>query len=130
MCRDNFHALLVLEGQVEGAAGSLTHFYTVACYVLQHPIGMNYTVEALQGLKESLVDALEGRATVEDLRRRARYAAEGSTRIMRREGDPLPESSGPGWEMKVAEVLAGGADAYVDNVARWARLIAYPGSAR
>ena len=35
-----------------------------------------------------------------------------------------------GWEMTVADVLEGGADAYVDNVPRWARSIAYPGSAR
>lgn len=128
LCQDNFHALLVLEGQVEGAPGSITHFYTVACYVLQHPVSMNYTVEALQGLKDSLLDALEGRSTLVDLRRRTRYAAEGSMRILRCEGDPLPESSAGEWQMTVADMLTGGADAYVENVVRWARSIAYPPS--
>jgi hypothetical protein len=129
-CQDNFHALLVLEGQVEGAPGSITHFYTVACYVLQHPESMSYTAEALDGLKVSLIDALEGRATVEDLRRRARFAAQGSIRIMRREGDRLPETQCVAGEMTVAEVLAGGAERYSENVRRWAQSIAYLGSSR
>jgi hypothetical protein len=130
LCQDNFHALLVLEGQVEGAPGSLTHFYTVACYVLQHPVSMNYTVDAFEGLKESLLDAIEGRATLVDLRRRTRRAAEGATRILRREGDPLPESSAGKWQLTVADMLLGGADAYVENAMGWARSIANTVSAR
>ena len=48
-CRDNFHALLLLESQVPGGPGALPHFYAVACYGLQHPDSMNYTAEALAG---------------------------------------------------------------------------------
>ena len=122
-CQDNFHALLALEAQVEGAAGSITHFYTVACYVLQHPDTMNYTAEALHGLKSALVVALEGRAGVEDLRRRARYRAEGPVSIMRQKGDPPVEWQRGGWRMTVTDMLAGGTADYSSNVVRWAMSI-------
>jgi hypothetical protein len=36
-CRDNFHALLLLEAEVPGGPGRLPHFYAVASYGLQHP---------------------------------------------------------------------------------------------
>lgn len=122
-CRDNFHALLVLEGQVPGAPGSIVHFYTVACYVLQHPDNMNYTADALAGLRSSLADALEGRASVEDLRRRARRAAEGAGRVTRRPDDPAVPWRRGGWQVTVADVLGAGPDGYAETVLRWARSI-------
>ena len=32
-CRDHFHALLLLESQVQGVPGGWPHFYAVATYV-------------------------------------------------------------------------------------------------
>lgn len=122
-CREQFHALLVLEGQVPGAPGSLTHFFTVACYVLQHPDSMNYTVEALRGLQVSLRDALDGKATVEQLRWRARQAAEGSVRITRRAGEPAPIWKRGAWPLTVADVNSVAPEGYTDAVLRWARSI-------
>jgi len=121
--QENFHALLLLEGQVPGAPGSITHFFTVACYVLQHPDSMNFTADALQGLETSLREALAGRATVEDLRRRARYAANGNVRVTRRESDPPVSWRRGGWQMTVADVVTVAPDEYVDTVQRWARSI-------
>jgi hypothetical protein len=72
-CRDHFDAILLLESQVPGGPGGWLHFYAVATYGLQHPEGMGFTVEALVGLRASLVDALDGRVTLETIRRRARH---------------------------------------------------------
>src|SRR3954462_15863374 len=86
-CRDYFHALLLLEAEIPGGPGALPHFYAVASYGLQHPDSMNYTAEALDGLRVSLADVLDGRATPGAIRRRSRRALEGAVRVMRRPGD-------------------------------------------
>src|SRR5438128_1889518 len=65
-CLDRFHALLVLEGTFPGAAGSILHFYAVACYNLQHPDSVGLTAEALEGLRRNLAGALDGKASVVD----------------------------------------------------------------
>ena len=53
-CRDHFHALLLLEAEIPGVAGSILHFYAVAAYGLQHPDRMKYTAEAFAGLHATL----------------------------------------------------------------------------
>jgi len=122
-CRDLFHTLLLLEGEVPGAPGSIVHFYTVATYALQHPDSMNYTADALAGLRTNLADALDGRVSVEGLRWRARAATNGPRRVTRRDGDaPVPWHRGD-WPLSVAYVLDGGVEAYVDRVLSWARSV-------
>lgn len=125
-CQDKFHSLLLLEGRVPDAPGSIVHFYTVDCYVLQHPDSMNYTADALHGIKASLGDALAGRVTVDDLRRRARYAAEGATRIRRREEDPPATWRRGCWPLTVADVVTVLPDEYGEAVLRWAQSIHDP----
>lgn len=121
-CRDLFHELLVLEGEVPGAAGSIAHFYAVMTYALQHPEGMGYRAEMLEAGLQALGDALDGRADVAELRRRAR-AADGPTRILRRAGEPVPSWPGGPWAMNVGDVLAAGVDGYAEAVASWARAV-------
>src|SRR3954454_6660386 len=87
-CRDHFHALLLLEAEIPGVAGSVLHFYAVATYGLQHPDSMNYTAEALAGLRTDLADMLDGQMTVGELRRRGRRDTDGPRRVTRRPGDP------------------------------------------
>jgi hypothetical protein len=122
-CRDNFHALLLLESEVPGGPGGLPHFYAVGSYALQHPDGMGYTEAALAGLRASLADVLAGRASPKDIRRRARRAAEGARRVTRRTGDKMVRWPVPSWPMTVADVCAGGTAGYGERVARWARSI-------
>lgn len=122
-CRENFHALLLLEGQVQGAPGSIIHFYTVTCYVLQHPDSMNYTLEALHSLRASLSDALDERVTLEDLRRRARYAADGAIRITRRPNEPTLSWKRGDWAMTVTDVCSVSPNEYGETVLRWAHSI-------
>ncbi|MEW4571526.1 DUF5946 family protein [Tautonia sp. JC769] len=57
-CIQHFHAMLLLEYEVAadpevtaGGRGEVAHFYAVSSYILQHPEGMNYTVDALDDLR-------------------------------------------------------------------------------
>jgi hypothetical protein len=127
-CRDHFHALLLLEGEIPGVAGSILHFYAVATYGLQHPVSMNYTAEALAGLRAALADVLDGRATLHELRRRGRRDADGPRRVTRRAGDPEVPRRQRRWPMTIADVCTAdtfGAydtpEEYADRVIPWAR---------
>ena len=129
-CRDHFHALLLLEGEIAGVPGSIAHFYAVAAYGLQHPVSMNYTREALDGLRAALADVLDGRAGVGDLRHRGRRATDGSVRVTRRVGDSAVHWYKGPWPMTIADICTaetfGCYDThaeFADRVTRWARLV-------
>jgi hypothetical protein len=122
-CRDNFHALLLLESEVPGGPGSLAHFLVVGSYVLQHPESMGYTAEALAGLRRILGDALEGRASLDRIRRRVRHVAEGTSRVTRRGGDEVVRWQIAAWPMTVADVFAAGIEGNAGCVEHWARSI-------
>ena len=122
-CRDNFHALLLLESEVPGGPGALPHFYAVGSYGLQHPDGMNYTAGTLAGLRAALADVLDGRATLAQVRRRTRRAVDGAARVTRRAGDAAPAWHRGPWPMTVADILAGDVAGYGDRVVRWARSV-------
>jgi hypothetical protein len=124
-CRDNFHALLLLESQIPGGPGAVAHFFAVAAYNLQHPDSVNLTADALAGLRASVADVLDGRATLEEVRRRTRRAARRLGRVTGRPGDDAVTWHRGAWPMTVADVITVGADAdaYADRVSRWARSI-------
>jgi hypothetical protein len=124
-CRDYFHALLLLESELPGGPGALAHFYAVASYGLQHPDSMNYPADALAGLRTALAEILDGRSTLEEVRRRARRAADGPVRVTRRAGDAAVPWRRGRWPMTVADVLTVEADAnaYAQRVSRWARSV-------
>jgi hypothetical protein len=120
-CRDNFHALLLLEWDIPGGPGEGIHFLAVASYVLQHPDSMNYTAEALAGLRRNIADHLQGRVTLEQVRARTRGAADGPVRVTRRSGDEVVRWPVRSWPITVVEVLAGGVEGYAERVTAWAR---------
>jgi hypothetical protein len=122
-CRDNFHALLLLESEVPGGPGALPHFLAVASYGLQHPDGMNYTAEALAGLRAALADVLDGRLTIPQLRHSIRRKVDGPVRITRRAGEGEVAWRRGRWPVTVAEVATGGVEGYADRVLRWARSV-------
>jgi hypothetical protein len=124
-CRDLFHALLLLEWEIPGGPGALAHFYAVASYGLQHPDSMNDTADALAGLRTGLADLLDGRATLDALRRRTRRAMDGAVRVTRRAGDAVVPWRRGNWPMTVADVLTVEADAgaYAGRVEHWARCV-------
>ncbi len=122
-CRDNFHALLLLESQVTEEREPVSHFYAVASYCLQHPESMNFTAEALAGLRSAVADSLDGRATINEIRARARRGAKAAGGVTRSAGDPVPRWPVSRWETTVADVCGGGVDGYAERVHRWARSI-------
>src|SRR5690606_3881862 len=82
-CQASFHELLALEWEIPGGPGMVPHFYLVAGYGLQHPEAMGYTQEAVDGLVTAVSDILEGRATIDDVRHRARQAVAQAGRVTR-----------------------------------------------
>jgi hypothetical protein len=78
-CRERFHALLAMEGQDPALAAE--HFFTVACYNLQHP--SQFTGEALDGLLSSLGGILNGSLSIEDVRRRTAAEYNGPKKVLR-----------------------------------------------
>lgn len=121
-CRDNFDALLALEWEVPGGAGTLAHFYAVSSYILQHPNAMSYTVESVAWLRSAVSSALAGEVSTEGLRRRVHKDGKAG-HVTRRSGDPVPRWTVEQWSMTVSHVLAGGVDKYGDRVESWARSV-------
>lgn len=122
-CRDNFHALLLLESEIPGGPGDVSHFYAVASYALQHPQSMGCTAEALTSLRACLANHLDGGATLEDIRRRTRRAVDGTKRVTRRAGDGVVRWEVESWTISVADICAGGIEEYHERVQQWARSI-------
>lgn len=129
-CITNLHALLYLESiaNIDTATraadrGEVAHFYAVGCYILQHPEGMNYRTDTIIEVRHSIADHLSGRLSVEALRKRVRLVADGPSRIRRRTGDEAPGWSVDEWPMTVADVLAGGTEAYHERVTEWAESV-------
>ncbi|MDX1521552.1 MAG: DUF5946 family protein [Anaerolineae bacterium] len=122
-CRDNFYALLFLESQIPVGPGERPHFYAVSAYALQHPISFNYKAETLQNLRQDLAEVLDGRLTLNQLRQRTRRAANGSVRITRRPGDPIPDWYNGPWPMNVSDVCAAGVAGYIETVHQWAQSV-------
>ncbi|GAC1466003.1 MAG: hypothetical protein NVSMB9_06130 [Isosphaeraceae bacterium] len=124
-CRDHFHALLGLEWEVPGGPGEMPHFFAVACYGLQHPESMNYTADTLAALHTALADVLDGRATLDEVRRRTRRSLNGAARVTRREGEAVIPWRTGSWPMTVADVLTvePEVNAYAERVSLWARSV-------
>jgi hypothetical protein len=93
-CRDLFYEMLAIEAQIPGGPTALGHFFAVASFNLQHP--SLFVPAAIPELHRALRDALEGRADVAELRRRAGRAYDGFTRVVRRADDPGPVQP-PAW---------------------------------
>jgi hypothetical protein len=100
-----------------------TSYFGADPYSLQHPDAMGFTAAALAGLRASLADALDGRATLEDLRRRARRGAARAGRVTRRPGDAVVRWPVGSWPLTVVDVCAGGVAGYAERVERWARSV-------
>ena len=120
-CVDCFHALLAFENERPAAFGAVHHL-TVACYYLQHPTG--YTEEVLAMWLALIADALDGRATVRELRARSGRRFGGSRRV-RDQGAKVPAWWPRQWPMTVHDVLRPSetlpsVEVYIDRGRRWA----------
>jgi hypothetical protein len=113
----------LLEGEIPEVAGSILHFYAVACYNLQHPDSVSLTAEALAGLRRNLADALDGKALVMELRRRTRLATDGPRRVRRRSGEAPVDWYRGLWPVNVTDILTATAATYPELVEAWAHSI-------
>lgn len=127
-CRDYLGELLALEAQVPGGPGELSHFFAVASYNLQHP--SQFMPAALLELRRTVADVLSGRATIEDARRRARQAANGSMRVNRRGGAASSDDDSAAlegwptvWPLTVLDVCRVRPEHYAESVRRWAAAV-------
>ncbi len=79
-CRDLFHALLLLEAEIPGVAGSILHFYAVATYGLQLSGRHELYGRSPRRPPFATRRLLDGSMTVAELRHRGRRVTNGPAR--------------------------------------------------
>jgi hypothetical protein len=122
-CEAHFHQLLFWEAEHPDYAAQLHHLM-VLCYHLQHP-GL-YSPEGLIEARRLLVDFLDGGLSPQTVRQRNRARVDSGARtwtITARAGARGAYHSPVAWPMTIADVVAGGVEAYCDNVRTWAQSI-------
>jgi hypothetical protein len=114
-CREHLDQILAWEADDAALRG--VHFLTVASYNLQHPAW--FTDEAIAGLRRSYVDYLDSGISIEEIRRRATAAFDGSKRVRRNEASVRPVLRA--WPMTIADVYDGcRPEGAAERVRRWA----------
>lgn len=119
-CTDHFHQFGFWElADLENLG--VVHHLMVLGYNLQHP--SLYSPRTLEDAKGMLVDFLERGVTPQQMRGKLRDAVDSGKRTHKITG--TPESHGSyahpvAWTMTAADVVAGGAEHYVENVEAWA----------
>ena len=120
-CREQFEDLLGLEFEHLESYGQV-HFFTVACYNLQHPSGFN--PPAIEWLVESLRKAVEEGVPPEEIRRMARRDLPRKGKITRvPAAGEITSSPTRRWMMTVANIRTESAEEYTKSVRAWARAV-------
>jgi hypothetical protein len=117
-CQDFFHQFLFWEN--EDPARGEVHHLMVLCYHLQHP--SLYSAEGLAHARGLLSDFVERGLSTEEVRRRQREAVASSNRqfsVTARSGNQGAYERPVTWTMTAADVAAGGAKRYCENVRAW-----------
>ncbi len=122
-CEDHFHQFGFWELADLEHLG-VVHHLMVLSYQLQHP--SLYSPEGLAGAQKLLVDFVARGLTPQQVRRRDRDKLDSGKRKFKIKG--TPDSHGVyehpvAWTLRAADVVAGGADHYVENVRAWAQSI-------
>jgi len=121
-CQDDFHQMLYWEN--EDARRGVVHHLTVLCYHLQHP-GL-LSPEWLEEAPGLLADFIERGLTTEEVRRRDRARVSSGKRrwkVAATEERRGRYARRPDWRVRALDVVAAGAEAYVDSVQAWARAV-------
>jgi hypothetical protein len=127
-CKDDFYQMLYWEA--ENPALLVVHHLMVLSYHMQHP--SLYSPETLENGKRMLVDFIERGATPQQMRGQMRGALDeraqkrGSGQAWKITGTPdhhVSYAQSITWTMTAADVCAGGAEAYIDNIHKWAKSI-------
>lgn len=121
-CQDHFHQMLFWEA--ENPANGEVHHLTVLCYHLQHP--SLYSPEGLTVAMHLLEGFVVHDATPREVRQRNRATMDSGERKFKIKGTPASYGAYDHpvqWTMTAADVTAGGADHYCDNVRAWTRSV-------
>ncbi len=114
----------MLAWEIENPSLGEVHHLMVLSFYLQHP--SLYSPEGLEGAKQLLVDFLKRDLTPNQVRERDRAAMDSGNRKFKIKGTAESRGSYPypvPWTITAADVVAGGADHYRDNVRMWTRSI-------
>ena len=108
--------------EAEHPAYGEVHHLTVLCYHLQHP--SLYSPEGLQAARRLLVEFVERGTSPGEVRQANQAHVDSSRRqwkITARADSRGSYDRVVVWPLTAADVVAGGADHYCDNVRAWAR---------
>lgn len=121
-CQDDFHQMLFWENEVP--ALGVVHHLMVLCYHLQHP--SLYSREGLAHARGLLADFVAEGLSPTEARQHNRASVHSGKRdwsITARPGNEGAYERPMRWTMTAADVVAGGSEAYTDNVKTWASTI-------
>jgi hypothetical protein len=121
-CRDDFHQMLYWEN--EDPARGEVHHLMVLCYHLQHP--SFYSREGLAHARRLIADFVERGQSPEEARRHNREQVASGQRawsVTARPGNQGAYERPIRWTMTAADVVAGGAEGYCENVRAWAKSV-------
>ncbi len=121
-CETYFHQMLFWEA--ENPSYGEVHHLTVLCYHLQHP--SLYSPDGLKEGRRLLMEFVEHGTSPVEVRKRNRGRVASGRRDWKIKGTAASHGSYEPpvrWTMTAADVIAGGADHYCDNVRAWARAI-------
>lgn len=122
-CEDHFHQMLFWEAE-NPRYGAEVHHLLVLCYYLQHP--SLYSPAGLNEARRLLVEFVERETSPGEVRQRNRARVDSSQRTWKIKGTAASHGSYDRpmlWPMTAADVVAGGAESYCENVRAWARAV-------
>jgi Family of unknown function (DUF5946) len=118
-CQDHFHQMLYWEA--EDPPRGVVHHLMVLCYHMQHPSILSQ--EWLDGAKGLLEDFVVRGVTPAEIRKRDSAKLDSGKRTYKIKGTPDHHGSYAqpvAWSMTAADVVAAGAERYVERVRAWA----------
>lgn len=121
-CQEDFHQMLFWEAE-QPALGEVHHLM-VLCYHLQHP--SLYAPEGLNAAKKLLVEFLENGLTPEQVRKQYASQVDSGQRHWKIKASSQAHGAYDtrmAWTMTAGDVVAGGAENYLQNVRAWARSV-------
>jgi len=121
-CEAHFHQMLTWEH--ENPANWAVHHLTVLCYYLQHP--SLYSPAGLREGKRLLVEFVVNGVAPQAMRQRMRGQVDSSRRTFKITGEDGARGAYAHpvtWPLTAVDVVAQGADRYVESVRQWARSV-------
>ncbi|WP_052342713.1 DUF5946 family protein [Bacillus sp. EB01] len=95
------------------------HFWTVACYNIQHPA--QFTEEAMAKFQEVFCQAYDQQLPVSEIRKKVSFYAEGQANVVKKS---LHRPVFRDWAMTISEVyLVGERKGAADRVRAWSKIV-------